>query len=129
MDVVFLDASVLFSAAYRADARFTRFWTLPNTRRITSAYAAEEALRNLTLEGQRLRLEKLLESTEIVPEAVGRPLPEGVQLPEKDVPIILAAIRAGATHLITSDIKHFGPYFGRVVSGILILPPAEYLKR
>lgn len=129
MDVVFLDASVLFSAAYRADAKFTLLWRLSNTRGITSGYAAEEALRNLSSEEQRQRLNKLLEFAEIVPEAPAGRLPHGVRLPEKDAPILLAAIQAGATHLLTSDKKHFGAYFGRTVSGVLILPPGEYLHR
>jgi hypothetical protein len=33
-----------------------------------------------------------------------------------------------ATHLLTGDIKHFGSLFGVTVEGVLILPPAEYLK-
>jgi hypothetical protein len=32
-------------------------------------------------------------------------LPEGVSLPEKDVPILLAAIEARATHLLTGDLR------------------------
>ena len=56
-------------------------------------------------------------------------LPEGVSLPEKDVPILLAAIAARATYLLTGDLRHFGSYFGKRVEGILVLPPGEYLRR
>jgi hypothetical protein len=53
-------------------------------------------------------------------------LPRGVRLPEKDQPILLAAIDGGATHLLTGDWTHFGPYFRQAVAGVMILPPAEY---
>jgi uncharacterized protein len=56
-------------------------------------------------------------------------LPEGVPLPEKDVPIPLAAIEARATHLLTGDLRHFGSYFGKRVKGILVLLSGEYLRR
>ena len=36
-------------------------------------------------------------------------------LPAKDRPIFLAAVEAHATHLLTGDRAHFGPYFGRNV--------------
>jgi len=45
----------------------------------------------------------------------------------KDVPILLAAIEARATHLITGDMRHFGPHFGKRIEGILVLSPADYL--
>jgi len=56
-------------------------------------------------------------------------LPDGVSLPRKDVPSLLAAIEARATHLLTGDLRHFGSYFGKRVEGILVLPPGEYLRR
>lgn len=54
------------------------------------------------------------------------PLP--VPLPEKDRPILLAAIEAKATHLLTGDLKHFSSYYGKTIEGVLILPPSDYLK-
>jgi len=35
---------------------------------------------------------------------------------------------AGATHLITGDVRHFGRYFGQRVLGVLVMPPAQYLR-
>jgi hypothetical protein len=61
-------------------------------------------------------------------EAVALALPKNLSLPEKDAPIFLAAVAARATHLLTGDLRHFGPYFGRTIGGILILPPATYLR-
>ena len=128
MDIVFLDASVLFSAAYRPEAKFLRLWQMPNVRLVSSPYAVEEARRNLEKPEQRDRLEKLLQSVKLVSTLPAKPLPEGVKLPSKDAPILLAAIAAQATHLLTSDLKHFGAYFWQIIEGVTILPPAAYLK-
>lgn len=45
-----------------------------------------------------------------------------------DRPILLAAIAARATHLLTGDVKHFGRLFGRRVEGVVILTPGDYLR-
>ena len=126
-----MDANVLFSAAYRRDAGLRRLWTLPGARLITSVYAAEEARRNLSNPGQRSDLEELLGSVEVVPTAAPtvHPLFSSVmQLPDKDRPILLAAIGIGATHLLTGDFRHFGPYYGKRIEGVLILSPGDYLS-
>jgi hypothetical protein len=52
-DLLFLDANVLFSAAYRENAGLLKFWQLKFIKLISSAYAIEEARRNLTLSEQR----------------------------------------------------------------------------
>jgi hypothetical protein len=61
-------------------------------------------------------------------EAGQTPLPPGIFLPEKDVPIFLAAIEARATHLLTGDVRHFRAYFGKQIEGIAITRPGEYLR-
>jgi len=129
VDLVFLDANVLFSGAYRPDAGLRRLWRLPTTRLITSAYAAEEARRNLTDPEQRRELEELLGSVEVVPTAAptDHPLFSTMELADKDRPVLLAAIGVGATHLLTGDFRHFGPYYGKRIEGVLVLPPREYL--
>ena len=129
-DNVFLDANVLFSAAYRADSRLRRLWQLPEVQLLTSVFAVEEARRNLTTATQRGELDKLLESIKIVAfsGALDHPIFATIALPDKDRPILLAAISARATHLLTGDIQHFGPYYGQKVEGVLIVPPAEYLR-
>ena len=130
MDRVFLDSNVLFSAAYgtgKLGAGLRRLWDLAETELISSAYAFEEARRNLTAEDQRSRLEDPVRRVQIVPEASAS-LPVPVTLPEKDAPILRAAIHAGATHLLTGDRIHFGALYGQVVSGVYILQPAEYLR-
>jgi predicted nucleic acid-binding protein len=127
MDRLFLDANVLFSAAYTADARLRELWMLRDVEIWTSRYALEEARVNLSDEAQRQRLLELSESLQFR-EAGERRLPARITLPEKDAPILLAAIEAGANYLLTGDVHHFGKYFGKKVEGVTILPPARYLK-
>jgi predicted nucleic acid-binding protein len=127
MDRLFLDANILFSAAYRADAGLLDLWKLKNVTLCTSPYALEEARINLLEDGQKERLTRLATVLEFNDAALHE-LPQGISLPEKDVPIMLAAIEARASHLITGDLRHFGPYFGKKISGVLIVLPGDYLK-
>ncbi|MGA3189375.1 MAG: DNA-binding protein [Bryobacteraceae bacterium] len=128
MDIIFLDASVLFSAAYRADAKFLELWQMSNIHLVSSLYASEEARRNLEEVEQRERLKTLLRAVKLISALPDRPLPEGTPLPPKEEPILLAAMAAQATHLLTSDLRHFGPYYDKIVEGVLIVSPAGYFK-
>ena len=65
----------------------------------------------------------------LVPEWADEGLPADVELPPKDRPILTAALWAGASHLVTGDLTHFGPYLGRSVQGVRILTPAALLGR
>lgn len=127
MERVFLDANVLFSAAYRADAGLLKLWRTPGLQLCSSAYAVEEARINLDEAAQRARLIRLESKLQLF-EALEQELPSGILLPAKDVPILLAAITAHASHLLTGDLKHFAPYFGRRIAGVLILTPGDYLR-
>jgi uncharacterized protein len=130
VDRLFLDANVLFSAAYREDAAVARLWALEGVELATSTYAAEEAERNLRGRERRDRLGRLLAAMRVV--SAGMPaaaVRAGVDLPEKDWPIVAGAIAAEATHLITGDVQHFGPYFGKPIAGILVQTPADYMRR
>lgn len=126
-DRLFLDANVLFPAAYRADSGLQRLWDATNATLLSSPYAIEEANRNLEGRDAHARLEALVGAVDIVPDVAGSDLPAGVILPEKDLPIMLAAIAAEATHLLTGDRAHFGAYFGRRIAGVLIQRPGDYL--
>ena len=130
MTRVFLDANVLFSAAYRKDAGLVRLWRLKGVELVTSEYAAAEARTNLDTDEQRARLGKLLNDVACVAEAADPPaLPERVTLPDKDEPILQAAIRTEASYLLTGDVRHFGPFLGKTICGVTILTPGEYLAR
>lgn len=128
MERVFLDANVLFSAAYRADAGLLKLWRVRGIQLCSSSYALEEARINLDEPAQRTRLTQLEAKLQLF-DAPEQELPSGVLLPGKDVPILLAAIAANATHLLTGDLRHFGPYLGRRIAGVLILTPGDYLSR
>jgi len=127
MDRLFLDANVLFSAAYKIDVRLLLLWKLRNVTLCSSQYALQEARINLAREDQRSRLTELSGSLQLF-EAGQTSLPPGIFLPEKDVPIFLAAIEARATHLLTGDVRHFSAYFGKKIGGVAIVPPGEYLR-
>lgn len=94
----------------------------------SSHYALEEARSNLTQDVQRRRLEKLATVIQFF-DPIPRSLPTEVILPDKDVPIFQAATAARATHLITGDVHHFGRYFNKKIEGIVVLSPADYLKK
>jgi predicted nucleic acid-binding protein len=127
MDRLFLDANVLFSAAYKIDARLLPLWKLGNVTLCSSHYALQEVRINLTGEDQWTRLAELSRSLQLF-EAGPTPLPAGILLPEKDAPILRAAIEARATHLLTGDVRHFRAYFGKKIEGIAITRPGEYLR-
>ena len=129
MDRLFVDANVLFSAAYRADAGVVRLWDLDSAVLLTSDYAVAEARRNLADRDQLERLAGLLDRVEVTSGgSVGPADRHGIELPEKDWPIIGGAMAAGATHLITGDVRHFGSYFGQRLLGVVVMAPAQYLR-
>jgi uncharacterized protein len=127
MDRLFLDTNVLFSAAYKADTGILQLWKFKDVALCSSRYALEEARINLADEDQRKRLNKLSESIHLF-EAGSRKRTGGISLPEKDVPILLAAIEARATHLLTGDLRHFGPYLGKKIERITIAVTGEYRR-
>jgi uncharacterized protein len=127
MDRLFLDANVLFSAAYRPDAGLLQLWKLPDVALCASHYVIAEARINLAELDQRERLGRLTRVLHLFDAAAGK-IPREISLPEKDVPIMLAAIEAHTTHLLTGDVRHFGRYFGKRIGGILIMLPAAYLR-
>jgi predicted nucleic acid-binding protein len=130
MDRVFLDANVLFSAAYAPDSRLPELWLLEEAEIVTSLLALEEAKRNLSVHSPSgvARLDGLASNlTKVAGTRTGE-LPEGVELADKDIPILLAAIDSGCNHLLTGDKQHFGALYGRRVGGTLVQRPGQYLK-
>ncbi len=130
-DRVFLDANVLFSASYVEHASLLRLWSLSDTEICTSSYAALEAQRNVVSTEQAERLAALLEKTEIIHyDAPGTGvLFASISLPDKDWPIMLAALEGGCTHLLTGDKKHFGEYLDAEIEGLIVQLPGTYLRQ
>ena len=129
MDRVFLDANILFSAAYGLST-LDRLWGLSNKKKcilIVSKYVIEEARRNLTTRKQLRKLESYVIGMEIAQEADPTNMDCPVALPDKDKPVLMAAVSAKADYLLTGDIHHFGKYFEKVIMGVKILRPRDYL--
>jgi len=129
MDRLFLDANVLFSIVYGSSS-LEVFWNMckrGQCKLLASAYVIEEARRNLSCPDQIKRLKELVVDMEIVPEADPE-MPCPVALPVKDQPVFLAAVQARATHLITGDLQHFNAYREKVIQGVFICTPRDYLR-
>ena len=125
---IFVDANVLFSAAYSQKGK--AFDLLSSGLHIvTSDYAIDEARKNLTTKRPNAleSLDKLLQKIEIVASVDA----EGclIDLPDKDRPIFLAAMKSKATHLLTGDLKDLGPHMNKPEksAGIIIQTVAEFL--
>lgn len=131
MDRVFLDANVLYSAAYLDRSGLVRLWTLDDIELLSSAYAIEAARRNLATDRAEAvsRLQRLtaLISTVDAPQALK--LPKNVRLDPKDQPILLAAMHGKADYLLTGDARHFEHLYGKRIEGVLVLRPAQYFER
>lgn len=129
---LFLDANVLFTAAHNPrgkaalviDLGRQGHWEL-----FSSAYALEEAHRNLAWKYPESldALRKLAQTVRLVQQATGGASPPG--LARKDRPIFQAAAACKATHLLTGDLKHFGPLMNRPdeTSGIRIQTVSDFL--
>lgn len=129
MDRLFLDANILFSAAYGSPS-LNRFWELASDKKVillTSAHAIEEARRNLEKGSHLDCLEHLLKSIVTVPEPAAEAACP-ISLDKKDIPVFMAALSSKATHFITGDIRHFGEYFSRRIEGLIVCAPRDYLK-
>jgi uncharacterized protein len=131
LDRVFLDANVLYSAAYLELAGLARLWSLDGAQLLSSAYAIEEARRNLAMDRPEAlpRLKRLLKSISTVDAPQGLKLPDGLQLDPKDQPILLAAIHGKADYLLTGDSRHFDHLYGKRIEGVMVLRPAQYFER
>ena len=131
---LFLDANVLFTAAYSPEGRARALFDLAAAGHgslYTSAFALEEARRNLALKApaKLSGLGRILLLLTIIPE----PSPEkvawaqGLPLPAKDAPIMAAAVACAAEILVTGDRRDFGHLFGQSIEGVRVMSPLEAL--
>jgi predicted nucleic acid-binding protein len=127
-DRVFLDANILFSVAYGSPG-LDRLWELAKKGHcvlFASRYVIEEAKRNLNTPDQLNNLKAYLSDVQIVLE-VDQSIICPLELPEKDRPVLMAAISAKADYLITGDMLHFGKYFGRSIMGVKVRMARDYV--
>ena len=131
---LFLDANVLFTAVYSPGGRARGLFELADAGHCslcTSAFALEEARRNLSLKApaKLSGLGCILPLLTIVPE----PSPEkvtwaqGLPLPMKDAPIMAAAVVCAADILVTGDRHDFGHLFGQSSERVRVMSPMEAL--
>ena len=126
---VFLDANVLFSAAWSPANGLLTLWKLKDIHLYSSHYAVDEAERNLHDADKQYRLKKLLESVTLVGTLPTEYWPvDANDMPGKDRPILLAAMAAKADTLLTGDCAHFGRWYGKTIAGIRVQRPAAFLK-
>ena len=124
---LFLDANILISAAWKDGTEISHIWRFADIRLITSQYVMGEVQRNLRQIGQIERLRKLMRSVQIIYVDEGFDLPEARLLPEKDRPILAAAVQTTADYLVSGDKKHFTPFFGSVIRGVRVISPPQLL--
>ena len=89
-------------------------------------YVIEEARRNLAAKKHRSEadLEALLKRLTIIPaQPLGDAIDALTVLPQKDRPVLAAAIRARCDALMTGDVAHFGRLLGKSVQGVTIHSP------
>jgi len=126
---VFLDANVLFSIAYGSPG-LEQLWSDAKNEKyelFASQYVIEEAKRNLDRREQLDALNRFLSEVRVVPEA-DPALPCPIPLPEKDRPVLMAALSCKADYLITGDVTHFGKYFGKRIRRLRICTPRDFFN-
>jgi uncharacterized protein len=125
---LFLDANILFSAA-KSDGAIREL-----LRRLlddghecwVDEYVVIEARRNLHLKGPAAieAFERLLTRIRVCPlQAISPPRAEFDWLPEKDRPVLAAAIRTRCEALVTGDRTHFGAGYGKTFGGVTVYSP------
>lgn len=131
---LFLDANVLFSAAHRPQGKAALVIELSRKGHwevVTSAYAIDEARRNLHLKFPSAveNLDALLAQVNRVEHHPSLFCPKC--LPEKDRPIFQAALACSASHLLTGDYKDFGELMGKPdrTLGIHVMSVATFLAQ
>ncbi|MGB7988571.1 MAG: PIN domain-containing protein [Candidatus Methylophosphatis roskildensis] len=131
---VFLDANILFSAA-KSDGAVRRLLHLLLERGHecwADAYVVAEARRNLAAKGPEAlqALDALLPRLSVAETTPVAAEPADTDwLPEKDRPVLAAAIRWQCDALVTGDRTHFGAGYGRRFGGVAIHSPRSLAER
>ena len=128
---IFLDANILFSAA-QSDGAVRRLLYLLHAdghALVADTYVATEARRNLAAKAGAdagAYLEALLSSIELNGVAAHPALTAIADwLPDKDRPVLQAAIASRCQALVTGDKTHFGAGYGQSFAGVTIYSPAQ----
>jgi len=125
---IFLDANILFSAA-KSDGAIRRLLGLlaeAGHECHADAFVVEEARRNLVLKapGSLALLDRLLDRIHVAQVRANPGESEVLRsLPEKDRPVLAAAMQLECEALVTGDRRHFGAWYGRTIGGVKIHSP------
>ena len=130
---IFLDSNVLFTAAYNPEGKASLVIELAaagNWEVVTSAYCLTEARLNLERKHPEAlgRLSEILRTVRQVPDVAGERCT--LLLPEKGRPVFATAQRCKATHFLTWDRRHFGPYMNKSndTMGIVVQSADDFLS-
>ena len=133
---IFVDANVLFSAARSAGAIRTLLQMLQSTGHALAvdAYVVTEARRNVEAKASadaQIYLQGLLAQMEVRQVSyaeVAHAHSLGGWLPEKDRPVLLAAMAMQCDVLLTGDRTHFGAGYGKTFAGVTVYAPAQLVR-
>jgi len=133
---IFADANVLFSAARSAGAIRTLLQMLQSEGHALAAdaYVVAEACRNLQSKASAdalTFLEDLLgqiEVRQVIYAEVAHEQSLVGWLPEKDRPVLLAAMAMRCDVLLTGDRTHFGAGYGKTFAGVTVYAPAQLAR-
>jgi len=124
---VFLDANILFSSAKSAGPvrQLLELVLGAGHECWVDGFVLAEARRNLAAKAPAGldALESMLLRLHLAETQGGAELQSDLPLPEKDRPVLAAAIHHGCDALVTEDRQHFGKLYGRVVHGVTIHSP------
>ena len=130
---LFLDANILFTAAHNPKGKALLLIELGrqgNWELFSSPYALEEARRNLERKFPLSLddLDALQQGIHLIEHRAGLAYPEG--LAQKDRPTFQAALACQATHLLTGDLRDFGPFMNQSENtfGICVQTVAGFLN-
>jgi predicted nucleic acid-binding protein len=126
---IFLDANVLFAASWSDGAvrRLLRELLADGHTLVADDYVLAEARRNLVGKSRdgAQELDRIVRRIEVVPFVPHPTTRATAILPEKDRPVLAAAIHTACDVLVTGDRRHFGVLYGRVIGGVAIHSPAS----
>ena len=133
---IFVDANVLFSAARSAGAIRTLLQMLQSTGHALAAdaYVVAEARRNLEAKASadaQIYLQGRLAQMEVRQVSYAEVAHEQSLvrwLPEKDRPVLLAAMAMQCDVLLTGDRTHFGAGYGKTFAGVMVYAPAQLAR-
>lgn len=117
---VFVDANILFSAAYKATSRIKGLWSNESIRLVASEQVLTEATRNLGKKHPEAvgRLNELVPFLEVTDEKAEI---DADLVVAKDLHVLASAIGSKCDYLVTGDHAHFAHLVNVPLEGLTVL--------